>query len=57
MQGEPDPFQKQVTQTFWNLGGLLALKEFQDPWLNNFAVISTDNTMEVAGIKKEGRGG
>ena len=55
LQGEPGPFQKQFThKTFWNLGGFFALKEFQDLWLNYFAVIATDNTMVVACIKKGG---
>ena len=34
----------------------LALKEFQDLWLNNIAVIATDNTTVVACMKKEGGG-
>ena len=33
----------------------MALKEFQDLWLNNIAVIATDNTMVVACNKEEGR--
>ena len=31
----------------------MALKEFQDLWLNNIAVITTDNTTVVACLKKE----
>ena len=32
----------------------MALKEIQDLWLNNIAVIATDNTMVVACIKEKG---
>ena len=32
----------------------MALKEFQDLWLNNIAVITTDNTTVVACMKKGG---
>ena len=35
----------------------MALKEFQDLWLNNIAVIATDDTTVVACIKKGGGGG
>ena len=54
LQGEPGPFQKQVTQSIWNQGSLLALKEFQDLCLNLIATIATDNTIVDAYLRRGG---